>query len=269
MHYKMKLWSGIGAASLLQATLVGPLIAANPEKPTAAITSSGGEAGESGEGGEAGIDPQAARHDAAVYITALDVIRAHYLAGELAYAAKNRAGAHELFVHPISEVYVDLAPVLKERGAVDFQKAMENAGELAGRSAGLPEIKTAVKKVLEATDRAEEKAPESQDLLSTNVRLISEFLGRAARQYRTSLESSEEEPYMDGLGLYLVVKQRAERQADAIGARSSDALKSVRAAIDLLGQAYPGVDRRSGQKVDLSQLLAAVSTAQLNLSGIQ
>lgn len=263
MKYRMKLWAGIGAAALMQSAWADGASSASPEKPIV-IAAAGGEAG---EGGEGGIDPKAARTDAVVYLTALDVIRAHYFAGQRAYAAGNKTGAQELFVHPISEVYVDFKPVLEERGGKDFEALMMKAGELAGEGKPGAEIEAAVANVLAAVDAAEGSAPQAEDRTRMQARALSEFLGRAAQQYSSALKSSEEEPYLDGLGLYLVAKQRAERHLKEIGARSPEAGKRVNAALAALAKAYPGATPPK-TKPPMPDMLATVSSAQLALSGI-
>lgn len=266
MNYRMKLWAGIGAAALMQASWMDKAAVASPQQPIM-LVAAGGEAGEGGEGGEAGIDPAAARTDPVVFITALDVIRAHYLAGQRAYAAGDKTAAHELFVHPISEVYVDLKPVLEERGGTDMMPTLEKAGEVASQGKPRAEIDAVVKEVLVAVDKAETFAPPGKDPLAINAALLSEFLGRAAQQYSTARKSTEDEPYLDGLGLYLVAKQRADRQMKALVAKSPDAAKKVAAALNELVKAYPGAKAPSN-KPEMPAMLAAVSTAQLALSGL-
>lgn len=266
MNYRMKLWAGVGVATLLQATFADKAPAAGAEQPVI-VLAAGGEAGEGGEGGEAGIDPAAARTDPVVFVTALDVIRAHYMAGQRAYAAGNKTGAQELFVHPISEVYVDFKPVLEERGGADFQAKMEMAGEAAGAGRPGKEIDAAVRSVLSEVDKAESLAPPGKDRVSLNAAVLSEFLGRAAQQYASALKSSEDEPYLDGLGLYLVAKQRADRQLKTIAAKNPDAAKKVTAALNALAKAYPGA-KPPKTKAAMPDMLGAVSAAQLALSGL-
>lgn len=269
MNYRMKLWAGVGAATLLHASFADKATAASAEQPVIVLAAGGeaGEAGEGGEGGEAGIDATAARTDPVVFVTALDVIRAHYMAGQRAYAAGNRTGAQELFVHPISEVYVDFKPVLEQRGGADFQALMEKAGEAAGAGRPATEIDAAARAVLAEVDKAEAFAPPGKDSVALNAAVLSEFLGRAAQQYASARKSSEEEPYLDGLGLYLVAKQRADRQLKAIAAKSPEAEKKVTAALDALAKAYPGA-KPPTTKPAMPDMLAAVSAAQLALSGL-
>lgn len=265
MSYRMKLWAGIGAATLMQASWTDTAMAASAEPPAMVVAQAGGEAG--GEGGEAGIDPQAARTDPVVFLTALDVIRAHYFAGQRAYAADNKTGAQELFVHPISEVYVDFKDVLEERGGVDFQSKMEKAGELAGDGRPRAEVEAAVNDVLAAVDAAEAFAPPAKDRAAMNARVLAEFLGRAAQQYASAQKSDEDEPYLDGLGLHLVAKQRADRLMKEIRARSPQTADKVAAALASLDKAYPGATPPKG-KPAMPDMLAAVSAAQLALSGL-
>ncbi|HEY8578698.1 MAG TPA: hypothetical protein VIL72_02345, partial [Beijerinckiaceae bacterium] len=149
-RYRMKVWAGLGAAALVQSTVMDPASLLLTGKPTPPAYAQGGEGGEAGGGGEGGVDVQAARTDPVAYITALDVVRAHYLAGWAAYEAGDHTAGMEMFVHPISEVYVDMEPVFEARGVAPFGKDMEAAGELAGRQAPAAEVRAAVDRVLAA-----------------------------------------------------------------------------------------------------------------------
>ena len=75
------------------------------------------------------------------------------------------------------------------------------------------------------------------------------------------------EPYLDGLGLYLVAKQRADRQLKTIAAKNPDAAKKVTAALNALAKAYPGA-KPPKTKAAMPDMLGAVSAAQLALSGL-
>jgi hypothetical protein len=260
---RARVWLGIGLCALAPSwagTDSGwqPLTAARPAMAA--------EGGEGGEGGEAGIDPGAARSDPVVYLTALDVVRAHYLAGQAAYRAGRRAAAQEMFVHPIAEVYLDFEPVLLERGAAPFQGAMENTADLAGRGATAAEVDAAVARVLAAAAAAEGMAPpHAKGPLGVQARVLSEFLGRAAAQYRVALSSPHEEPYLDGLGLTLAARLRAAGVRARLAAARPQAAQALDAALDALDRAYPAA-ARPATPVDAGALSAAVSRAQLALS---
>lgn len=268
MRYRMKLWAGLGAFALVQSTLVDPVSLLAGGTPVAHAQTAGGEAGAGGEGGEGGVDIEAARTDPVAYITALDVVRAHYLAGWLAYEAGDKTAGQEMFVHPISEVYVDMEPVFESRGVAPFGKAMEEAGELAGQGAPAGQVRAAVDKVLAALEAAEAKAPEKGEPMVVRARVLSEFFDRAVQQYKSAADAKNEEPYLDGVGLYLVARERANRDLAAIEKRSADAGKAVRDMLGLLEKAYPGAKRPAKPGAEMADMLLALSRAELALSSL-
>ena len=120
-----KLWLGLGAFALVQVGAAPDAGgqrtgAAPPTVPPAAM-----------QGGEGGVSAERAAADPAAFLTVLDIIVAHYLAGRGAYGVGKTQAAAELFAHPIAEVYVDMEPVFEARGVAPFRDEMERASELA------------------------------------------------------------------------------------------------------------------------------------------
>ncbi|HEY8579439.1 MAG TPA: hypothetical protein VIL72_06095, partial [Beijerinckiaceae bacterium] len=69
-------------------------------------------------------------------------------------------------------------------------------------------------------------------------------------------------------GLYLVARQRAERDLPAIAARKPEAAPAVNELLAALGKAYPGAKRPAQPAVKAEDLLLALSRAELALSGL-
>lgn len=113
----------------------------------------GGEGGEGGEaGGEFGIDLALAETDPVVYLSAIEVMRAHYLAGLAALENGERAAASEMFAHPVSEIYLDFEPVIEARGGTVMLDDMNHASVLHFQGASTEEIEAAVAVVLGLLD---------------------------------------------------------------------------------------------------------------------
>lgn len=226
----------------------------------------GGEAGGGGEGGEAGIDVSKTATDPVVFLTALDVIRAHYHAGLTAYGAGDNTAGAEMFAHAFSEVYADLGATLKTLGAPEFDKEMQATIDAATAGASAGEVESAAGRVFNALDEAEKHAPPStKKPLDIEKAALADMLNRAALQYGTALKAKDAEPYLDGFGFYAAARSRAAKIKHALFASSAETSDAVAAAIAALEQAYPGIKRPAAPPIEPGAALAAVSKADLAL----
>ena len=292
MQYRAKLWTSLSAIALTAATGVAASSLATPHHATASqampnqakrgavqlqapwlqfadsgvASGEGGEGGQGGEGGEGGFDPTAAASDPTVFLSALDVIRAHYLAG-LAVVGENREAAGELFAHPISEVYVNLEPVFLTLGVAPFEDKMAATVDLAYSDADGDTVAAAARQVLTALDAAETKAPASvRSRLGVEADVLAEMIDRAALQYRYATESAEPgEAWLDGYGFYKTAQNRGAALLPQIENASAEAGEKVRAALDLLAEAYPSATPPADRPVTSGQLLAASSNVKLQI----
>ncbi|MGX6647224.1 hypothetical protein ACWCOP_04710 [Maricaulaceae bacterium MS644] len=210
----------------------------------AALAEEGGEAGEGGEGGEAGgefgIDASVAVEDPVVYISAIEVMRAHYLAGLAALQAGERQAAAAMFSHPVSEIYVDFEPVAVERGAPSMMEEMNRAAVLHFQEASDDEIREAVQEVLRLLDETAAAAPAprtSQGQVDGEV--ILDLADRAALQYGfASAAGFAGESWLDAYGFNAAVQFYARRNGEelmetmpVIAGPLSDLLVTLEAAL--------------------------------------
>jgi hypothetical protein len=228
----------------------------------------GGEGGESGgEGGESGVDPVAAQHDPVVYLTALDVIRAHYLAGLAAYRADDHQAGAEMFVHPISEVYYDLEAAFKAQGVDPFVEAMFKAGDLAFAGEPTEKVEAAVKTVLAATDAAAKKAPRANHATAAiEAAVIADMVDRAALQYRLVAAGDNKDAWLDGYGYLKAAQRRADLIREQLDPRFRDALDET---LTLLSSAYPEGLKPADEALDPGLLLAKAGRVSLLASGLR
>lgn len=198
----------------------------------------GGEGGEAG--GEFGIDPDVAAEDPVVYISAVEVMRAHYLAGLAALHAGDRAAASGMFAHPVSEIYVDFEPVANERGAPSAMEAMNQAAVLHFQEASDEEIRTAVQEVIRLLDEIEAAAPAPRTSeAQVDAEVILDLADRAALQYGLAMgDEANEEAWLDAYGFNAAVqfytRRRAEGLAEAmpdLGRPLSDLLVTLETAL--------------------------------------
>jgi hypothetical protein len=240
------------------------------EAGEAAKSDEGGEAGEAGEAGERGFDAARAECDRAAYLNALEVIRAHYLAGQAAYADGRHDAAVEMFVHPMSEIYADFQPVLEERGVAPFGKAMEHASAVALQGKPAAEVNGAVERVFAALDAAAQKAPDDgRSPLSVETALVADFIDRAALQYQAATRAEESgEGWLDGYGYYQVAVARAGKAVPMLREKAPDAAREVEAALAVLKQAYPSATQPDKAPLEAGQVLAASSKVNFAVSGL-
>lgn len=256
---RRKIWLGLGAFGIAGAgaTLLARLAPARAAEAKP-------EGGEGGEGGEMGVDPAKAATDPVVFLSALDVIAAHYLAGRDAYASGATQAAAEMFAHPISEVYVDLEAVFAKRGVKPFQARMQKASELALAKAPKPRIDKAVDAVLAALKVAGTKAPRDKRRPATvQAQVIADMIDRASLQYGTAAKSKELEPYLDGYGFYRAAARRADAALPGIAKAGMDTAEATKAALALLARAYPGGARPDPLPAAPGELLVAASKVKL------
>src|SRR5690606_33062556 len=222
-----------------------------------------------GEGGERGVDPAEAAKDPALYLSALDVIRAHYLAGEAMLEVEGgRQAAGEMFAHPISEVYVDLEPVFEAQGAPLFMDEMTEAVDLALGDAPVAEVKAAAAKVYAALDAAAGKAPASErSEAAIEAALMADMFDRAAKQYDTAVgPNGTEEAWIDGYGFWKTAEMRAGALAPALGEEHEALAGEIAAAKELFANAYASVEKPEEAPVEPGTLLAASSRISLKTS---
>ena len=233
------------------------------------LAQAGGEGGEGGgEGGEAGIDPGLVGRDPVAYLTALDVIRAHYLAGAAAYAAGDHEAGTEMFAHPIGEVYVDLEPVLTELGADPFAAALDRTVAVAGEGASIDEVEAAAAEVGAALDAAAGHAP-GKVSLEAQAATVAEMIDRAALQYRLAMAGDEPGgAYLDGYGFAQAAAARAEAIMAELKAKKPRAAEATGAALATLDAAYPGIAPPASDAPPPGEVLAAASNAVLSLSSL-
>ena len=234
-----------------------------PAAPAGGWSEGEGE-GEGGTGGgEFGIDPVAAENDPVVYMIALEVMRAHYLAGIDAYRAGDRTAGAEMFAHPISEIYIDFEPVLEPLGAPLFGETMTDASAAPYSGAGENEVIARVEDVLTAIDNAAGYAPQSDIPEGTvHAQVMADLVERAALQYRVVAgDSAAGEAYLDGYGFTKAAERYAAGHMDAIAAHNPDMAEALSDVLTRLQTAYPAALQPDTLETDADALMAAVESA--------
>jgi len=287
MKIIQKSWSGLGlgaalAGSALLSACGGPATdeagqtgeagqASGQSTPAPANTALGGEGeGEGGEGegtgGEGGVNVAAAATDPVVFNSALAITAAHVIAARDAYAIGETRAAAEMFAHPVSEVLYDMQPVFAARGVENFDQLLVDASAAAVDGAGTEEIEALSAAILTRLDRVAAKAPESEMSPAEIVAgVTADQVSRAVDLYRGALQDEAYEPYLDGYGYYKTAQRAYASQAEAIGAQRPELAAKLEAALALLADAYPGVERPETLDGDAGAMAVAVSEILLEL----
>lgn len=222
-----------------------------------------GESGEGSAGGEFGIKADQAVENPVTYLTALEVMRAHYLAGLAAYDAGRRAVAAEMFTHPISEIYIDLEGTLIELDAPLFGDQLERAAAAPYDGSTDAEIRAAAAAVIAAIDAAESYAPETHYTEAVvEAQVLTNMIVRAALQYEFAMASDVPNgPYLDGYGFFKSAEVIATRHMDEIREQDSVVADALSDAMTSLAAAYRTVQVPEQVTVDPDELVGLADAA--------
>ena len=285
MNFTPKRWTGLGLSAVLlascgdsdQAADTAPAddtpqaVADGADRPETTRPDEFGEAGEgeggAGEGGEGGIDIAMAASDPVVFLAGLAVVEAHVIAARDAFATGRVEAAAEMFAHPVSEVLVDMEPVLAQQGVEPFEELLIEASVQALDGATPEAVADSATTILAALNAAAAKAPDNgTGEGAIQARVAADQIERAIQQYQSAAGSEAYEPYLDGYGFYMTAAAIVERSGPLIEADNARAAAAIVGALDLLAKAYPGADRPARLDADQSALLAAGSRVLLALS---
>ncbi len=198
-----------------------------------------------------------------LYLAALDVIRAHYLAGIAALEAGDHAAAGEMFAHPVGEILVHLETLFTERGAPDLMAPMLRATELALDPADTGAAIAAAREVMALLDETETTAPVTdQDSLTVATGVLLDMVDRAAQQYRVAFASEMPgEAWLDGYGLYKVAALRAATLLPELRTADPAQAAALDHAVARLAAAFPSIEQPATPPVPVGEVLAAASAA--------
>jgi len=285
MKSTLKVWTGLGVATALVGAGLAGCAGENGEGgESGADTAQTGEAGEGeggegeggeGEGGEGeagagdgegGIAVADAASDPVVFGSALAIVEAHAIAARDAYAIGKTNAAAEMFAHPVAEVLADIDPVFEQLGVADLKPAMISASQAALEPDNSATVEEAYETIIAALKEASTKAPKS-DLSNGAVAagIVSDQIDRAISMYQRAGTSEEYGPYLDGYGFYRTAANAFERDAGTIKTYNSGLHSDIKAALDLLGTAYPDAARPETLEIAQGKLLAASSKVKLGL----
>ena len=225
--------------------------------------------GQGGEGGEAGVVAANLGSDPVAYLTALDIIRGHELAGRDIYAAGDKPAAIELFEHAISETYDLLAPAMTKLGVPDIRAALEATVQKAKTGATPEELAKAVGLATAALDSAGNGKPKSaQSDPQIDATVVTGMLKRVVSNFEVVASKQDGEAYIDGFGFLAAAKARSERLRPVLTRADATGMKKLDDALAALTDIFPGAKMPEHNAVKPGPILAKVSKAMFMLSDL-
>ncbi|MFT6661502.1 MAG: hypothetical protein ACJA0K_001494 [Maricaulis maris] len=267
---RTRIWTSVGTAALLgglagcsnpaetPASPEGHQDLAANHAPAPTFSEGEGEGQGGGSGGEFGIDPAEAEHNPVVYLIALEVMRAHYLAGIDALEAGERTAGAEMFAHPIAEIYIDFEPVLDAQGAPLFGDAMTDASVAPYSGESDEAIAAHVTNVIDSIDAASAFAPRGQiSPAGVHARVLSDLIERAVLQYEVLATNPDaQEPYLDGYGFSRAAQRYAGNHLEQIAEADADMALDLGRTISAIGRIFPTATRPAELAGDSAALTA-------------
>jgi hypothetical protein len=264
---RRRVWTTLTASALAAPGAYAATV--KPETPMAPAAEAAPAAlpgGEGGEGGEGGIDPADATTDPVAFLTALEVIAAHYIAGRDAYHAGDHEAAASMFAHPMAEVYADMAPVFAELGVAPFDTAIEATVDAALGESTVGEVDARAEAVLAALRRAARQAPQdSRSAVAVQAEVLADLVDRAALLYQRVAADAGGDAYIDGYGFSRAAEALAAREAPAITAAAPVVGRRLDEALAMLREVYPSAREPDDHRIDPGAVLAASSRLSLSL----
>lgn len=222
--------------------------------------------GEGGEG-EGGVAISEAATNPVIFRSALAIAGAHVIAARDAFAEGQPEAAAEMFAHPVSEVLLDMEPVLRAQGVESFDQLLLDASGAVFEGESEAEIAARTDEILAALSAAASKAPQDgSSAAEIAMGVIADQVERASDMYRVALETAEYEPYLDGYGFYRAGEAIFAREDAAIEATSPTAAAAIRSALAALAEAYPSAAPQDELGADPAALAVAASNVVLETS---
>lgn len=224
----------------------------------------GGEEGAEGGGGEFGIDPAVAREDRAAFLSAVEVMRAHYIAGLAALENGDRAAASALFSHPISEIYLDLQPVIEELGGPALYDTLNNAAVAHFQGADEAAIRALVDDVLAGLDAVEAVAPGPGPAgpAAADARVLAGLIERAALMYPVAQAQPDGDAWLDGYGYAAAAVRYRDAAIAEVRALDPDIAATLDQGTESVAAAFAAAERPDVLDADADALAAAAEAAR-------
>lgn len=278
------LWIGVGAYALV----AGSALPAEAEAqrsterhvPSSAADQGGGpshggeagargrETGHRGEGGERGAaEAFAGAPPEVIYAARIALIRGHLAVGRELVEAGAWSEALPHFLHPTEEIYEDLAPALRDRGATAFRQQLEVLAQAVRARADALQIEQRYQAVEAVLNRAEARLPAAtRDAPGFVGHVVAVVLRQAATEYDEAVEGgriANAVEYQDSRGFVRTAAAMLRVRERALRAKDARAFGEVMQAVEQLARAWPDVRPPERPVLAPGEVSALVSRIEL------
>ena len=282
---RIKIWTGLGTYVFAGAGLaIGTTAQAEPgiarpqfaeaakpgEKPhqhtTPATPDSGGE-----QGGERGATAAAPPDEA--FLLQLLLIKGHLRVGRELVDQGLWIDALPHFLHPIEEIYKELAPALAERKVAPFDKDLAALAALVKARNEAGGVLAAHAAVLAKIEGATGALPADTRTRPAFVFAVAErLLDVAVSEYKAALEGervANPVEYQDSRGFVWAAEELVMSLAPALKAKDAQAFAALETSFAALRRAWPAVVPGTGTATPLAEVLANASRVVLAMSRLR
>jgi hypothetical protein len=288
---RIKLWSGIGSYVIAGTglALAPPALADTariPEPPSTLLARpaqlaetakpdakphkhEGGEQG--GEGGERGAAQNASPDEA--FLLRMLLIKGHLRVGRELIQQNRWNDALPHYLHPVEEIYKELAPGLAERKIAPFDKDLEALAALVkakNRPTEVAKAQTALQAKLDAA--AGSITAETRQRPAFTLAVAEKLLDTAADEYKEALEGgriANPVEYQDSRGFVWTAEELVRGMAPALKAKDAQAYAAVESGFATLKRAWPAAVPGKGAAVPEPQVRANISRIALAMSRLR
>jgi hypothetical protein len=267
-----KLWVGVGAATIVGASMAGSASAQAPahkEHGGSAPPSQGAATNTPGEGGEAYLTDGGPRDTRIRFYRDIALMRGHLLVGRQLIELEAWDEALPHFLHPTEELYDLLEKYIKLHNIRPFRRelqALAQAVKAKRRGAYEQALKAVDTRLSGALDVASRFMT---PMRTFTVRSAIEVLRVAQSEYEASMENGKfvkPVEYQDSRGFVWQAEHMIEAIAPELTRIDKEGLGKVRATFAKLKAAWPAPMPPDAPKIDASQMSALISDIELHSS---
>jgi hypothetical protein len=266
-----KIWAGIGAATIVGASLAGGAAAQDAHKghKAPAPADQGAATKSAADGGEAYLTDGGPRDTRIRFYRDVGLMRGHMLVGRQLIALGLWDEALPHFLHPTEELYGQMDKYIKLHDMRPFQRELLALAQAvkAKRAGAVEQAQKAVDQKLDAAMGVARRF--MNPLLGFTAKSAAELLKVAHSEYEASLEGEtfvKPVEYQDSRGFVLEAERMFEAAAGELRRKDAEALARIRTVLGKLKTAWPAPMPPSAPVLTPNEVLALVSDIELHAS---
>jgi hypothetical protein len=265
-----KLWVGIGAVSLVGASVTGtPSAQDSGHKRHAAPAPEQKATINSGEGGESYLTEGGPRDARIRFYRDIELMRGHLLVGNQLIELELWDEALPHFLHPTEELYALIEKYIKLHNIQPFSRELQALAQTvkAKRKGAYQQALKVVDQRLDAALAVGKKY--MTPVRQFTVRSAVEVLRAAQSEYEESMEDGKfvkPVEYQDSRGFVWQAERMFESAANELAKADAESLQRVRADIAKLKSAWPAPMPPPAPVMEVGQMSAIISDIELHIS---